>query len=557
MSPTVADYVVGRIADLGVSHVFGVPGDYSFPFNNAVEADDRLTWIGAANELNAAYAADGYARVRGVAMLCTTYAVGELSALNGVMGSKAERLPVFHLVGAPSARLERARYGIHHSHGDGDYGQFRALSAAAACTSAVLTPANAIAETERVITEALAHRQPAYLTVAQDHALMPVVGQPIAGVLLESVPRMPSNPQELDGAVRAILARLSDAQSPIVLAAHQVARFGLRRELDGFLRAAGLPYLTSPMDKSTLSETHPNFLGMLNGILSGPGVYDAVASSDLLLDIGGMIFSDFNTFAWTNAFERSRVLSIRHDCVEIGDVSYGPVDIGDVLTELTAEVQSRVMTEIAAQPTVPPAGNPADQITSPQLYPRIREYLRPSDVLIVETGSASANLAAIPLPADCDYHNQVLWGSIGWATPAALGSALADPLRRTVLVTGDGSHQLTANEIGVMGRYGASPTIIVLNNGVYGVEERLNSVRGQSYDDLALWEYSAIPAAMGCTDWYTARVETLAELDAALNTAATCGTASYIEVVLPHSDIPASEAPEILDVIYKTSTPNI
>ena len=87
-STSVADYIVQRIADEGVTHCFGVAGDYLFPMCNAIESSQKVKWIGCANELNAAYAADGYARIRGAGMLATTYGVGELSALNGVMGAR-------------------------------------------------------------------------------------------------------------------------------------------------------------------------------------------------------------------------------------------------------------------------------------------------------------------------------------------------------------------------------------------------------------------------------------------------------------------------------------
>ena len=137
VNPTVVEYVVKRLSELGIDRVFGVPGDYSFPIDDAVEACPALEWIGCANELNAAYAADGYARRHGAAILTTTYGVGELSALNGVMGSRAHRLPVFHLVGAPSRRITRQSLITHHSLGDGVYGNFEALSAAAACVSAI------------------------------------------------------------------------------------------------------------------------------------------------------------------------------------------------------------------------------------------------------------------------------------------------------------------------------------------------------------------------------------------------------------------------------------
>src|SRR6266576_4859226 len=112
---TVIDYIVQRIADEGVEHCFGVPGDYSFPVGDAVDRNPNIKWIGCANELNASYAADGYARIRGAAMLATTYGVGELSALNGVMGAKAERSLVFHVVGMPSYQHQRVRKITHHT----------------------------------------------------------------------------------------------------------------------------------------------------------------------------------------------------------------------------------------------------------------------------------------------------------------------------------------------------------------------------------------------------------------------------------------------------------
>src|SRR5208337_1603151 len=148
--------------------------------------------------------ADGYARIHGAAMLTTTYNVGELSALCGVMGAKAERLPVFHVVGAPSTRLARTRRPMHHSFGDGDLAQFRGLSEASAGASAHLTPENAIAEMERVIAVALSKRQPGYIQIPQDYALMPVVEEPIRGVPLAKAQTFSSNPRELDAAVKAI-----------------------------------------------------------------------------------------------------------------------------------------------------------------------------------------------------------------------------------------------------------------------------------------------------------------------------------------------------------------
>src|SRR6202045_3199949 len=183
---TVIDYIVQRIADEGVEHCFGVPGDYASPVGDAVDSNPNIKWIGCSNELNAAYAADGYARARGAAMLSTTYAVGELSAINGVMGAKAERSLVYHIVGMPSYQNQRVHKKVHHTFGDGVFGNFVNISAQAACCHAVINPDNCMIEMERVITEARQNNQPAYIVVPGDYALAPVTPTEVSPVTLKS-----------------------------------------------------------------------------------------------------------------------------------------------------------------------------------------------------------------------------------------------------------------------------------------------------------------------------------------------------------------------------------
>src|ERR1700735_3204167 len=146
---TVIEYVLSRLRQIGITDVFGVPGDFSFPVNDAICLSKEMRWIGCSNELNAAYAADGYARVRGVGAVCTTYGVGELSAINGIAGSYAEHLPVFHLVGTPNMGTQAARAIMHHTLGNGEYGLFQKMSEPVVCAMAVMTPQNVAMETER------------------------------------------------------------------------------------------------------------------------------------------------------------------------------------------------------------------------------------------------------------------------------------------------------------------------------------------------------------------------------------------------------------------------
>src|SRR5208282_2369726 len=180
---------------------------------------------------DAAYAADGYARVRGCSMLYTTYAVGELSALNGVMGAKAERSRVFHLVGMPTMRHQRVRKIIHHTLGDGEFQNFANISAQAACVSAVITPDNCSHEMERLIATARAESRPAYILVASDYAVTPVEA---ADPTL--YPKPASGP-DLAKAVAAITERIQSARSVAILPAYTVSRFKLQDKLLALIEA--------------------------------------------------------------------------------------------------------------------------------------------------------------------------------------------------------------------------------------------------------------------------------------------------------------------------------
>jgi indolepyruvate decarboxylase len=144
-SPTVIEHVLSRLKDLGITKVFGVAGDFAFPIEDAIVGFPGIDWIGCCNELNASYAADGYARIHGIAALNTTYGVGELSAINGVAGAYAEHVPVFHLVGMPSLPAQATHALVHHTLGNGEFDFFHKMAEKVVCASAIMTSQNASA----------------------------------------------------------------------------------------------------------------------------------------------------------------------------------------------------------------------------------------------------------------------------------------------------------------------------------------------------------------------------------------------------------------------------
>jgi indolepyruvate decarboxylase len=525
MQQSVIQYVLSRLHQLGITDVFGVPGDYAFPINDAISEDKNLRWIGSSNELNAGYSADGYARIKGAAAISTTYAVGELSAINAIAGAYAEHLPVFHLVGMPNMATQRARAIVHHTLGNGEFDLFYHMTEPVVCARAIITPENCAAETERLIATAMYQRQPAYMAFPADYVDRPVLDS------ATPLPPPQSDPSILEAAVNAIVEMVTKAKTACILPGFLVARSNLRKEMTAVVDASGLPFATMFNDKSTLDETHPAYIGMYDGQLMNPEVRAFVEDSDCILGVGALL-TDFNSGAFTARIDRSKSINILYDHVRVGNAIFDNIKMKDVLQELAKRLPRR--SDIKG-PNVSglgkPEGKPDEKITAEYLYPRWEQFLKPNDILIAETGTPSVGMAFARMPAGSVFHNQALWGSIGWATPAAFGAAMAAPQRRTVLITGDGSHQLTAQEVGQFSRYGVKPVIFVLNNHGYLVERLLCKNGDIAYNDLAPWNYQQLPAALGCENWFTARVTTCGQLDQAIAHAEANEAGAYIEVV--------------------------
>jgi len=555
-SPTVSEYVLTRLSQLGIDKMFGVPGDYAFSIDDAAENVPGLEWVICANELNAAYAADGYARVRGAAILTTTYGVGELSAINGVMGSMAHRLPVFHLVGMPSERIQRQALITHHNLGDTNYDRFIPISGAAACVTAVLTPDNCIDELERVIREALRQSKPAYIVISELCGYTPLVGTPVTGKPIEQIKRQQSVPAELEAAVATIVARLEKAKNPVALVTALTARYGVRNKARELVKKINLPAAVTPCDKGVLDEAMPQFIGLYNGKLSVPSsVKQVIEEADLVLDIGGMIPAELNTGLFTDNLDFSKVASIRDNHVQLDTKVFMNTAIGDVIDALLSRVTTRSEPVVLETAPLPLAGSGSDTLSSASFYPRLQRLLKSGDTLVIETGTCMFHLNGMLLPSGVEAEGQGLWGSIGWATPATLGVALGKKSGRTWTVTGDGSHQLTLNELGVMGRYGVKPVIFVLNNDIYGVEDVL-SQRGHIYDDLAKLNYHLLPEAFGCKGWLSAKVGTVAELEEVLAKIEKHDGAAYVQVLIPESESQPLPAEDV-DNDYKLKVPPV
>jgi indolepyruvate decarboxylase len=532
MAETVIQHVLRRLNEIGVDDIFGVAGDYAFPVNDAIVEHPSIEWIGCCNELNAAYAADGYARVRGVGAVCTTYGVGELAAMSAIAGSYAEQLAVFHLVGAPNLPTQEGRALVHHTLGNGEFDLFHKMAEPIVCASAIMTPQNTASEMERLIAAALYHRRPVYLAIPSDVADTPVLDT----ALTVSAPT--SDPASLAAATDAVASALDNSGQACVLPGVLLRRLGLRAAAEKFVEAWDLPFATMFADKSVLGENHPNYVGMYVGRLGGEAVRAFVESCDAVVLIGAML-TDGNTAGHTVRLAPDKTINIDHHRTTIGSTVYRNVEMADILAELSGRATRRAQRPAIKPETLGPiVGGGEDSITADTLYPRWANFFAPSDVIMTDTGSSSLGLTFAHLPDGAEFHNQTLWAAIGWATPAAFGAAVGAPDRRIILVTGEGSHQMTAQEIGQFGRHGLRPIIFVLNNSGYLSERMLCKDMALSYNDIAVWNYAELPHALGCQGWFTAHVSSCGVLDDALKTAEQAGVATYIEVVTAADEAP-------------------
>lgn len=298
-----------------------------------------------------------------------------------------------------------------------------------------------------------------------------------------------------------------------------------------FVDASGLPYATMFGDKSVISEDHPGYIGMYIGRLMNEPVRAFVEVCDAVVLIGAML-TDGTTAGFTARLDPDTAINIDHHRTTVGDMVYRNVEIADILARLSGRI-----TRSPRRPAVSPASigpivsSGSDPITADALYPRWASFFRPNDVIMTDTGTSSLGLALARLPTGAEFHNQTLWAWIGWATPAAFGAAVGAPDRRLILITGDGSHQMTAQEISQFGRHGLRPIMFVLNNSGYLSERLLCKDMGIAYNDVAAWNYAELPHALGCRGWFTARVSTCGELDGALDRAEQADRAVYLEII--------------------------
>lgn len=507
---TVGRYLFNCLSSEGISEIFGVPGDYNFTLLDNLEEDERIKFVNCRNELNTGYAADAYARIKGLSAMITTFGVGELNACNAIAGAYSEYVPIIHIVGAPKTMLQMEHRKMHHTLMNGDYSVYENMYKNITEYTAVITKDNAEIEIPTAIEKAKEMKRPVYLVIAID-----VVNQPVTKREV-SISKPQTNQNSLQLAINNIKQVISQAQKTILLPDIMVSRYNLQAVVEQLADMLNIPVATMMMGKGSFNEGHKNYIGLYAGRWGSLEVKDFVESCDCILAIGP-IWSDYNTASFTAKLNPVNIIEIQPNYVKVGMSIYENVLMKDLLNELVKvlDKKSIPIPNIKLPYIQNQIDNGNNQVSSVYYYPKLQSFIKENDIVIVESGSLPLGMAQVKLPKNVTYICQYGWGSIGYATPAGFGACIAARDRRVVIFTGDGAIHLTAQELSSMIYNGCKPIIFLINNKYYTIEAYLNTPKTTNYNNIPVWDFQKLLEAFG-GNVYTARVNTNAELDDAI-----------------------------------------
>ena len=534
---TVAEYLLTRLKEIGVDHLFGVPGDFVLGFFNQV-LKSELKYVGTCNELNAAYAADGYARIRGIGAFSSTYGVGELSAVNGVAGAFAERVPVVVITGSPATANFRTRPLLHHTLGDYQI-PLRIYEKITAASTQLVSADTAAVEIDRVLSACLSHQQPVYISLPSDVVMM-TCHRPNAFLF---PPPAPSDQDALGEAIKEALGMLDQAQKPVVIAGVELIRFKLQQAFAGFLDKTGFPYVTMMLGKTVLSEHHPQFIGLFEGDRSRDYVRKRVESADCVLQLGAWM-TDLNTGGFTTHLDDSKTISANIHAVKIKHHDYKNVYLHDFILGLTEKLSRREPETLEIQcathgcvhrPTEPYRPHATTPLTIKRFFDRMSHFIKTDSIVIAETGVSLFSAAEMLMPDGATFIGQTFYGSIGYTVGATLGASMAAQDRQTVLFVGDGSFQVTCQDLSTMIRNHLEPIIFLINNDGYTIER---VICDRPYNDIQPWHYHKLVDVFGGGVGLEVRTE--GELEDALGKAVTTDGLVFIEIHTGRLDCPES-----------------
>jgi indolepyruvate decarboxylase len=486
-STTIGGYLVQRLEQTHLKHVFGVPGDYVLSLYDLLAASE-IELVGTCTEIGAGYAADAYARVNGLGAVCVTYCVGGLNVLNAIAGAYAEKSPLIVISGAPGVN-ERIRSPLlHHCVRNFDTQRqiYRQVTVAAVELD---DPSTAPTLIDEAIEACIWNKRPVYLEVPRDR-----VSCPCAAPGRLSIRKAVSNRENLAEAIQEAADMLKSAKRPVILAGVEVHRFALQKSLVGLVERSGYPVAATLLGKSVISERHRQYLGVYEGAMGREEVRRVVERADCILILGAFM-TDINLGIHTAKLDPTRTIYAHSRRVSIKHHHYEDIFLGhfiDALVQARLGPRRRVRAKrTAAKKAFRP--QPSRAITVRRFFARMNDFLGDDTIVICDIGDSLFGGADLTIHRSTEFLSPAYYTSMGFAVPAAVGSQICNRRLRPIVFVGDGAFQMTGQELSTVVRCGLNPIIFVLNNKGYTTERIIHD---GSYNDIHEWAYHLYPQVL-------------------------------------------------------------
>ncbi|MGQ0634178.1 MAG: alpha-keto acid decarboxylase family protein [Planctomycetaceae bacterium] len=525
---TIGEYLIRRLQDYGIEHVFGIPGDFVLQFY-AMLTDSPVEVVGCTREDNAGFAADAYARVHGMGAVCVTFSVGGLSMCNSIAGAYAEKSPVVVISGAPGVDERRADPLLHHR--VRDFNTQREVFEKITVASASLDdPLTAFREIDRCLAAAALYKRPVYLELPRDRVQTRC---PYPYTPREEKPVSDRN--ALREALADATEMINASSRPVIVAGVEMHRFGLGDEVVKLAEEHHIPMVSTLLGKSVVSEKHPLFVGVYEGAMCREPVRKFVEDSDCLIVLGTLM-TDIDLGIYTAKLDLGKSIYVTSETLQISHHHYHDVLLSDFVKGLLkADLRP-------ARRTIPAGCRPEEtkfeleadaKVTTKRLFARVNEILDENVIVVADVGDCLFGAADLTIYRDTEFLSPAYYTSMGFAIPAAIGAQVANRNRRPLVLVGDGAFQMTCLELSTAVRHGFNPIVIVLNNKGYGTERFLCD---GPFNDILNWEYHRMPDLLG--GGWGFEVHTEGDLDKALRAAlANSDTFSLLNVHLDPKDI--------------------
>ena len=497
----VSSFLIKRLYDYGVRHIFGVPGDFVLGFYHQLIQSNQLKVINTCDEQGAAFAADAYARINGLGAVCVTYCVGGLKVVNATAQAFAEKSPLVVISGAPGINERIRNPLLHHKVRDFDTQQ-RIFEHMTVDSIMIDNPRTAAKDIDRVLSSAIRYKRPVYIELPRDKVLtpIPIYQEQYVDSSKFSKTAIETDIDSLQEALAEATAMINSSKQPVIIAGVEIHRFGLQNKLLQLADKTNIPVVSTVLSKSVISEDHPSYIGVYEGAMGHESVRKYVESSDCLILLGALM-TDIDFSITPTPIDQSKSIYVTSEKLSIKHHNFENVLLQDFLTSLIqAPLATKDFMFVGKQGNMKKNNNrdfPAvrnQKITVKRLFECLNFSITDNTIVIADVGDSLFGALDLTIHGQTDFLCPAYYASMGFAVPAAIGAQLANPTLRPIVIVGDGAFQMTGMEISTISRFALYPVIIVLNNGGYGTERPMLD---GPFNDILPWNYFRIPEITG------------------------------------------------------------